>query len=73
MISRINDEAKKPFGKLLSEQGVILEWVARSRIEIDAARLAPVPSAEILVNQNKIIWLTKIPDIHNHTRQRRHP
>ncbi|KAF4548128.1 Acyl-CoA dehydrogenase-like protein 6 [Elsinoe fawcettii] len=38
-LARINDDRKKPFGKLLSEHGVMLERVARSRIEIDAARL----------------------------------
>ncbi|OAA34474.1 Acyl-CoA dehydrogenase/oxidase [Beauveria brongniartii RCEF 3172] len=39
MLMRVNDERKKPFGKLLREHGVILEWIAKSRIEIDAARL----------------------------------
>lgn len=42
---RANDPAKKPFGQLLSQQGVILEWVAKSRIEIDAARLIVLNAA----------------------------
>lgn len=45
MIMRANDPAKKPFGQLLSQQGVILEWVAKSRIEIDAARLIVLNAA----------------------------
>ena len=45
MLSRINDENKKPFGKLLNEHGVILEWVAKSRLEIDAARLIVLNAA----------------------------
>ncbi|KAA6411801.1 MAG: Acyl- dehydrogenase [Lasallia pustulata] len=45
MLARINDPAKKPFGKSLSEHGVILEWVAKSRIEIDAARLIVLNAA----------------------------
>lgn len=39
MIARLNDERKVPFGKPLREHGVLIEWVARSRMEIDAARL----------------------------------
>lgn len=42
---RVNDERKKPFGKLLREHGVILEWIAKSRIEIDAARLIVLNAA----------------------------
>jgi len=38
-LARINDERKKPFGELLNKHGIMLERVARSRIEIDAARL----------------------------------
>lgn len=45
MLMRINDQTKTPFGKLLREHGVILEWVAKSRIEIDAARLVVLNAA----------------------------
>jgi alkylation response protein AidB-like acyl-CoA dehydrogenase len=45
LLSRDNAEHKKPFGKLLSEQGVILAWIAQSRIEIDAARLIVLNAA----------------------------
>ncbi|KJZ71890.1 hypothetical protein HIM_08735 [Hirsutella minnesotensis 3608] len=45
MLMRVNDERKKPFGKLLREHGVILEWIAKSRIEIDAARLVVLEAA----------------------------
>lgn len=45
MLMRINDPKKKPFGKQLSSHGVILEWVAKSRIEIDAARLVVLNAA----------------------------
>lgn len=45
MLMRVNDETKKPFGKLLREHGVILEWLARSRIDIDAARLVVLNAA----------------------------
>lgn len=42
---RINDPKKTPFGKQLKEHGVILEWVAKSRIEIDAARMIVLNAA----------------------------
>ncbi|KAI9760829.1 MAG: hypothetical protein M1835_000105 [Candelina submexicana] len=45
MLMRINDPKKKSFGKQLSEHGVILEWVAKSRTEIDAARLIVLNAA----------------------------
>lgn len=44
-LARIQDPAKKPFGQLLSAHGMILERVARSRVEIDAARLAVLNAA----------------------------
>ncbi|MCJ1467922.1 hypothetical protein MMC07_006547 [Pseudocyphellaria aurata] len=45
MIARVNDPTKKSFGKQLNEHGVILEWIAKSRLEIDAARLIVLNAA----------------------------
>lgn len=45
MLMRINDPKKTTFGKQLREHGVILEWVAKSRIEIDSARLIVLNAA----------------------------
>lgn len=45
MLMRINDPSKTPFKKQLREHGVILEWVAKSRLEIDAARLVVLNAA----------------------------
>ncbi|KAJ9148290.1 Acyl-CoA dehydrogenase family member 10 [Pleurostoma richardsiae] len=45
MLMRINDPTKTPFKKQLREHGVILEWVAKSRIEIDAARMVVLNAA----------------------------
>ena len=45
MLARVNDPIKKPFGKQLNEHGVILEWLAKSRLEIDAARLIVLNAA----------------------------
>ncbi|KAH6640959.1 acyl-CoA dehydrogenase/oxidase [Chaetomium tenue] len=45
MLMRINNPKKTTFGKQLREHGVILEWVAKSRIEIDAARLVVLNAA----------------------------
>lgn len=45
MIARVNDPRKKTFGKALNEHGVILEWIAKSRLEIDAARLIVLNAA----------------------------
>lgn len=45
MIARVNDEKKKPFGTTLASHGVIIEWIAKSRIEIDSARLTVLNAA----------------------------
>jgi acyl-CoA dehydrogenase len=45
MISRVNDPTRITFGKPLAQHGVIMEWIARSRMEIDAARLVVLNAA----------------------------
>lgn len=50
MIHRLNDERKTPFGKPLREHGVLIEWVAKSRMEIDASRMI-VLNAAIKIDQ----------------------
>lgn len=50
LIARVNDERKKTFGQPLNAHGVILEWIAKSRIEVDAARLV-VLNAAIKIDQ----------------------
>ena len=52
MIARVNDPRKKTFGKQLSEHGVILEWIAKSRLEIDAARLIVLNAAIKIDNKD---------------------
>ncbi|KAF1974501.1 acyl-CoA dehydrogenase NM domain-like protein [Bimuria novae-zelandiae CBS 107.79] len=44
-LARLNDPRKKPFGAMLNQHGIMLDRVARSRIEIDAARLAVLNAA----------------------------
>jgi acyl-CoA dehydrogenase len=44
-LARLNDPARTSFGKQISEHGIMLERVARSRIEIDSARLAVLNAA----------------------------
>ncbi|RMJ28388.1 acyl-CoA dehydrogenase [Aspergillus sp. HF37] len=50
LIARVNDERKQTFGQPLAAHGVILEWIARSRIDIDAARMV-VLNAAIKIDQ----------------------
>ncbi|RMZ88813.1 hypothetical protein DV736_g3953, partial [Chaetothyriales sp. CBS 134916] len=44
-LARLSDPERKPFGQQLSQHGIQLERVARSRIEIDGARLAVLNAA----------------------------
>lgn len=60
MLMRINDPKKTPFGKQLREHGIILEWVAKSRIEIDAARLVVLNAAIKMDEQGPKAALTEI-------------
>jgi len=46
LLLRVNDPSRNTFGKSLSEHGTILEWIARSRIEIDAGRLLVLNAAD---------------------------
>jgi acyl-CoA dehydrogenase len=50
MIHRMHDERKIPFGKPLREHGVLIDWVARARMDIDACRLV-VLNASIKIDQ----------------------
>jgi len=62
MLMRINDPSKTTFGKQLREHGVILEWVAKSRIEIDAARLVVLNAAIKMDEQGAKAALTEIAE-----------
>ncbi|KAB5545646.1 acyl-CoA dehydrogenase/oxidase [Coniochaeta sp. 2T2.1] len=62
MLMRINDPNKKTFGKQLREHGVILEWVAKSRIEIDAARLIVLNAAIKMDEEGPKAALTEIAE-----------
>lgn len=45
LILRANDPARATFGKTLAQHGTVLDWIARSRIEIDAGRLLVLNAA----------------------------
>jgi len=62
MLMRINDPKRTPFGKLLREHGVILEWVAKSRIEIDAARMVVLNAAITMDEHGPKAALTQIAE-----------
>jgi acyl-CoA dehydrogenase len=44
-LARLQDPSRKPFGQQLSQHGIMLERVAKSRIEIDSARLSVLNAA----------------------------
>ncbi|KAL7008975.1 hypothetical protein EMMF5_001722 [Cystobasidiomycetes sp. EMM_F5] len=45
MITRVTDSSRKTFGKQLSEHGVVIERVAKARMELDQARLLVLVAA----------------------------
>jgi acyl-CoA dehydrogenase len=59
-LARINDERKKPFGKLLSEHGIMIERIAKCRIEIDSARLVVLNAAVAIDNADAKAALKEI-------------
>lgn len=61
-LARINDPQKKPFGKMLYEHGIMLERVARSRIEIDAARLQVLNAALMIDTKDAKFALKEIAE-----------
>ena len=48
MIARA--QQRQTFGKYLHQQGIVSEWIARSRIEIDQARLLVLKTAWMIDN-----------------------
>lgn len=46
MVSRV--QSRTTFGRLISEQGVVQEWIADSRIEIEQARLLTLKAAYMM-------------------------
>ena len=61
-LARINDPRKKPFGKQLHEHGVMLERVARSRIDIDACRLQVLNAAIMIDSKDAKFALKEIAE-----------
>ena len=41
-------DTRAPFGKPLAEQGVVLDQIAKSRCEVDAARLLVLNAAKVV-------------------------
>jgi acyl-CoA dehydrogenase len=63
MIHRLNDERKTPFGKPLREHGVLIEWVAKSRMEIDASRLVVLNAAIKIDQKDAMFALREIAEV----------
>ncbi|KAB5593635.1 Acyl-CoA dehydrogenase [Ceratobasidium theobromae] len=45
MLERVTDESKKPFGKLLADHGTVVANIAKSRADIEGARLLVLSAA----------------------------
>ncbi|KZM19386.1 Medium-chain acyl-CoA dehydrogenase [Ascochyta rabiei] len=63
MLARLNDPRKKPFGEMLHKHGIMLERVARARIEIDAARLSVLNAAIKIDESNAKGALKEIAEV----------
>lgn len=61
-IARMNDETKKPFGKLLAEHGLMLSRVADARVDIDAARLQVLNAAIMIDTKDAKFALKEIAE-----------
>ncbi|EME43125.1 hypothetical protein DOTSEDRAFT_45115 [Dothistroma septosporum NZE10] len=61
-VARMNDERKKPFGKLLGEHGVMLTRVAEARVDIDAARLQVLNAAIMIDTRDAKFALKEIAE-----------
>lgn len=61
-LARINDPRKTPFGKQLHEHGIMLERVARSRVEIDTARLTVLNAALMIDSKDAKFALKEIAE-----------
>ncbi|OCL07321.1 acyl-CoA dehydrogenase NM domain-like protein [Glonium stellatum] len=62
-LARINDPKKTPFGEQLHKHGIMIERVAHSRIEIDAARLAVLNAAIKIDESNAKGALKEIAEV----------
>ncbi|KAK5130754.1 hypothetical protein LTR08_001699 [Meristemomyces frigidus] len=62
MLARLNDPRKTPFGKQLHEHGIMLARVARSRIDIDAARLLVLNAAIMIDSKDAKFALKEIAE-----------
>jgi acyl-CoA dehydrogenase len=56
-------QGREAFGKPLSEQGVIQEWIADARIEIDQARLYTLYAAWLMDTQGNKAARTEVSGI----------
>ncbi|KAF7555565.1 hypothetical protein G7Z17_g2042 [Cylindrodendrum hubeiense] len=62
VLARIHEPTKKPFGKMLHEQGSVLEKVAQARIDIDSSRLIVLNAALKIDNGNAKLALKEIAE-----------